>query len=850
MADEEGEGLQRSAPAPHRNGGGGPGPGGPRVVRIVKSESGYGFNVRGQVSEGGQLRSINGELYAPLQHVSAVLGGGAADRAGVRKGDRILEVNGVNVEGATHKQVVDLIRAGEKELILTVLSVPPHEADNLDPSDDSLGQSFYDYTEKQAVPISIPTYKHVEQNGEKFVVYNVYMAGRQLCSKRYREFAILHQNLKREFANFTFPRLPGKWPFSLSEQQLDARRRGLEEYLEKVCSIRVIGESDVMQEFLSESDENYNGVSDVELRVALPDTTTVTVRVKKNSTTDQVYQAVAAKVGMDSTTANYFALFEVINHSFVRKLAPNEFPHKLYVQNYTSAVPGTCLTIRKWLFTTEEEALLNDNDLAVTYFFHQAVDDVKKGCIKAEEKSYQLQKLSEQKKMVMYLNMLRTCEGYNEIIFPHCSCDSRRKGHVITAISIKHFKLHACTEEGQLENQVIAFEWDEMQRWDTDEEGMAFCFEYARGEKKPRWVKIFTPYFNYMHECFERVFCELKWRKEVTMQSSSAEVTMMESQNRKRAPAWTEWEGMKDRGHNRDPKQCRVKLKELRQAYQKNREANGRSGSEPQTCRFCDERHAILGGSTTTTPAVLFDSFNGDGGNTEAGFGDEEDDDDEVVDSSQQASGETGFPDSQELFLTLDLEPVPPEPTQGCLLDPAGGEGTSAACVSMITGSSPSQKLVKLRKKKKCTRDEMFSELMLSSRTDRAQTNAWRQIMSECRKAQNDREERWRAEESKWRAEDRAEAQMWRQRDERRQDSMLRLLEDQTGMLQCMVELQQRQLEHRLPLQPLCNQLPSSPSSIASTPRRPRTRWGGHRPTSHSATEDCPKKRRLAFNKF
>ncbi|EMP31006.1 hypothetical protein UY3_11867 [Chelonia mydas] len=36
---------------------------------------------------------------------------------------------------------------------------------------------------------------------------------------------------------------------------------------------------------------------------------------------------------------------------------------------------------------------------------------------------------------------------------------------------------------------------------------------------------------------------------------------------------------MKDRGHNRDPMQCNVKLKELRQAYQKTREANGRSGS-------------------------------------------------------------------------------------------------------------------------------------------------------------------------------------------------------------------------------------------------------------------------------
>lgn len=65
---------------------------GPRAVTIYKTQTGFGFNVRGQVSEGGQLRSINGELYAPLQHVSAVLGGGAAEKAGIRKGDRILEV--------------------------------------------------------------------------------------------------------------------------------------------------------------------------------------------------------------------------------------------------------------------------------------------------------------------------------------------------------------------------------------------------------------------------------------------------------------------------------------------------------------------------------------------------------------------------------------------------------------------------------------------------------------------------------------------------------------------------------------------------------------------------------------
>lgn len=101
MADVEGDGSRstsspRDAPVLGSSAGsGGPSAAvvsGPRVVRIVKSESGYGFNVRGQVSEGGQLRSINGELYAPLQHVSAVLAGGAAERAGIAKGDRILEV--------------------------------------------------------------------------------------------------------------------------------------------------------------------------------------------------------------------------------------------------------------------------------------------------------------------------------------------------------------------------------------------------------------------------------------------------------------------------------------------------------------------------------------------------------------------------------------------------------------------------------------------------------------------------------------------------------------------------------------------------------------------------------------
>ncbi|CAF4661079.1 unnamed protein product, partial [Rotaria magnacalcarata] len=56
---------------------------------------------------------------------------------------------------------------------------------------------------------------------------------------------------KQEFSDFPFNPLPKKWPFKLSDQQLDSRRRGLEQYLDKICSVRIVGDCDLVQEFLS-----------------------------------------------------------------------------------------------------------------------------------------------------------------------------------------------------------------------------------------------------------------------------------------------------------------------------------------------------------------------------------------------------------------------------------------------------------------------------------------------------------------------------------------------------------------------------------------------------------------------
>ena len=41
----------------------------------------------------------------------------------------------------------------------------------------------------------------------------------------------------------------------LTDQQLDARRRKLEQYLERVCAVRVIAESELVRDFLTESED-------------------------------------------------------------------------------------------------------------------------------------------------------------------------------------------------------------------------------------------------------------------------------------------------------------------------------------------------------------------------------------------------------------------------------------------------------------------------------------------------------------------------------------------------------------------------------------------------------------------
>ena len=49
------------------------------------------------------------------------------------------------------------------------------------------------------------------------------------------------------------------------------------------------------------------------------------------------------------------------------------------------------------------------------------------------------------------MKAVRHLDGYCEVSFPHCPCDSRKDGHVIAIVGKTCFKLQACKTDGAVE---------------------------------------------------------------------------------------------------------------------------------------------------------------------------------------------------------------------------------------------------------------------------------------------------------------------------------------------------------------------------------------------------------------
>uniref|UniRef100_A0A8D8YPN4 Sorting nexin-27 n=1 Tax=Cacopsylla melanoneura TaxID=428564 RepID=A0A8D8YPN4_9HEMI len=251
-------------------------------------------------------------------------------------------------------------------------------------------------------------------------------------------------------------------------------------------------------------------------KIMLPDRELITVQVRKTATADEVYACTVPKLGLQSpSSAVYFYLFEIVEYSFERKLESNEFPHHLYIQNYSTA-SATCLCVRKWLFSAPLESRLTaSDDRLATFMFWMSIDAVDRGTIRAEDRLYELKALQDASRKHEYLKLATSLPGYEELQFPHCASDSRKTGgHVIPTVSMGGFKLLAASDEGVLENQAVEFDWDTITQYEVDEECGAFVMQYTRPNRSPRCIKIFSTYSVFLKECFDRIREEKSWTRD------------------------------------------------------------------------------------------------------------------------------------------------------------------------------------------------------------------------------------------------------------------------------------------------------------------------------------------------
>ena len=67
---------------------------------------------------------------------------------------------------------------------------------------------------------------------------------------------------------------------------------------------------------------------------------------------------------------------------------------------------------------------------------------------------------------------------------------------------------------------------------------------------------------------------------------------------------------MREKGYERDWKQCRTKIKNLKKEYRQTKDHNGQTGRGRKVCKFYRELDDILGHRPASMPAVLLDTGN------------------------------------------------------------------------------------------------------------------------------------------------------------------------------------------------------------------------------------------------
>uniref|UniRef100_A0A6I8NRF2 Sorting nexin-17 n=1 Tax=Ornithorhynchus anatinus TaxID=9258 RepID=A0A6I8NRF2_ORNAN len=391
--------------------------------------------------------------------------------------------------------------------------------------------------------------------GSAYVAYNIHVNGVLHCRVRYSQLLGLHEQLRKEYGANVLPTFPPKKLFTLTPAEVEQRREQLEKYMQAELIHRqtqpertssppakdllrqdpLLGSSETFNGFLRRAQQETQQVptEEVSLEVLLSNGQKVLVTVLTSDQTEDVLEAVAAKLDLPDDLIGYFSLFLVREledgaFSFVRKLQEFELP---YVSVTSLRSQEYKIVLRKSYWDSAYDDDVMENRVGLNLLYAQTVSDIERGWILVtKEQHRQLKSLQEKVSKKEFLRLAQTLRHYGYLRFEACVADFPDKGcPVVVSAGNSELSLQLRLPGQQLREG--SFRVTRMRCWRVTssvplpsggpnspgrgrgEVHLELAFEYLMSKDRLQWVTITSPQAIMMSICLQSMVDELMVKK-------------------------------------------------------------------------------------------------------------------------------------------------------------------------------------------------------------------------------------------------------------------------------------------------------------------------------------------------
>nr|XP_060610800.1 sorting nexin-17 [Anolis sagrei ordinatus] len=372
-----------------------------------------------------------------------------------------------------------------------------------------------------------------------YVAYNIHVNGVLHCQVRYSQLLGLHEQLRKEYGANVVPAFPPKKIFALTPAEVEQRREQLEKYMQAVRQDPLLGSSEIFNSFLRKAQQETQQIptEEVQLEVVLSNGQKVKVNVLTSDQTEDVLEAVAAKLDLPEDLIGYFHLFLVREakdgaFSFIRKLQEFELP---FVSVSSLRSPEFKILLRKSYWDSAYDDDVMEQRVGLNLLYAQTVADIERGWILANKEQHrQLKSLQEKVSKKEFIRLAQTLKYYGYLKFDPCITDFPEKGcHVIVGAGNSELNFQVKLPNDQIKEG--SFKVTRMRCWRVTssvpvhngtsstpqgppaggkpEVKLELAFEYLMSKDRLQWVTITSPQAIMLSICLQSMVDELMVKK-------------------------------------------------------------------------------------------------------------------------------------------------------------------------------------------------------------------------------------------------------------------------------------------------------------------------------------------------